>query len=70
MKPTLGEMLDEVHALSLTEKRDELVRLAGRDQINNDLDVIIFYLAALTLGGSKLAQVALEQFIELDKEAG
>ena len=66
MKPTLSEMLDEVYALSLTGKRDELVQLAGRERINNDLDVVAFYLAGLAIGGSQLAQAALEQFIQLE----
>ncbi len=69
MKPTLDEMLSEVYALSLTDKRDELVRLAGRERINNDLDVVAFYLASLVIEGSQLAQATLDQFIELEAAA-
>ncbi len=70
VKLALDEMLDEVYALSLTEQRAELVRLSGRDRINNDLDVIIFYLAKLALEGSDLARVALDQFIKLENTTG
>ena len=69
MKPTLDEMLSEVYALSLTDKRAELVRLAGRERINNDLDVVAFYLAKLALDGSQLAATTLRQFIELEQGA-
>lgn len=70
MKPTLDEMLSEVYALSLTDKRADLVRLAGRDRISNDLDVVAFYLAKLALEGSQLAQATLDQFIALENTAG
>ena len=66
MKPTLDEMLSEVYALSLTDKRADLVRLAGRDRINNDLDVVAFYLAKLNIDGSLLAGEVLRQFKELE----
>jgi hypothetical protein len=69
MKLTLDEMLSEVYALSLTDKRADLVRLAGRDRINNDVDVVAFYLAKLAIDGSKLAQVTLDQFIQLEQAA-
>jgi len=67
MKPNLSEMLDEIYALSLTGQRDEMVLLAGRDRINNDLDVVAFYLAKLAIEGSQLAQAALDQLIQLEK---
>jgi len=69
MKITLDEMLSEVYALSLTDKRADLVRLAGRDRIDNDLDVVAFYLAKLAIDGSQLAQATLDQFIALEQAA-
>jgi len=66
MKLSTDQMLDEVFAASLNGQRDELVRLTGRECITSDLDVVLFYLAKLTLDGSKLAGEVLRQMLELE----
>jgi hypothetical protein len=67
MKPSIDLMLDTVFAASVNGQRDELVRLAGRERINNDLDVVLFYLAKLAIDGSKLAGEVLRQMLELEQ---
>lgn len=67
METTIEKMINEVYASSLTGQRDKMVQLAGRDRIQNDLDVVVFYLAKLAIEGSQLAQIALDQFIQLEK---
>ena len=66
MKLSTDQMLDIVFAASLNGQRDELVRLTGRERITSDLDVVLFYLAKLTLDGSKLAGEVLRQMLELE----
>ena len=70
MKLFISDMLDEVFAASLNGQRDDLVRLARRERIATDLDVILFYLAKLSLGGSRLASEALRQMLELEQGEG
>ena len=71
MKQKIDDMLSEVYAFTMLvpDSRAELVRLAQRDRINSDLDVVAFYLAKLALDGSRLAQATLDQFIELERAA-
>jgi len=69
MKLSTDQMLDEVFAASLNGQRDELVRLACRDRITSDLDVVMLYLAKLTIDGSKLAGEVLRQMLELEATA-
>ena len=70
MKLTIDDMMNEVFAASLGGQRAELVRLAKRERINNDIDVVAFYLAKLALDGSQLALATLDQFIALENTAG
>ena len=67
MKLSIELMLDEVFAASLNGQRDDMVRLAGRERIANDLDVVLFYLAKLAIDGSKLAGEVLRQMLELER---
>ncbi len=71
MKQHIDDMLSEVYAHTLLQpdSRAELIRLAGRERITSDLDVVAFYLARLALGGSQLAAETLRQFIELERAA-
>ena len=69
MKPSIDNMLSEVFAASLGGERDQLVELAGREQIASDLDVMLFYLAKLHLDGSTLAGEVLRQMRELEAVA-
>ncbi|MFA5376911.1 MAG: hypothetical protein WC455_14265 [Dehalococcoidia bacterium] len=69
MNPSIDNMLNEVFAASLGGERDRLVELAGREQIASDLDVVIFYLAKLSIDGSPLAGEVLRQMRELEAVA-
>ena len=69
MKPSIDNMLSEVFAASLGGQHDQLVQLAGRERITTDLDVVIFYLAKLSIDGSPLAGEVLRQLRELEAVA-
>ena len=70
MKPSIDNMLSEVFAASLGGERDQLVELSGRDKIESDLDVVILYMAKLSIDGSALAGEVLRQLRELEMTWG
>jgi len=68
MKLSIDLMLDTVFAASLGGHRNQLIELTGRERITNDLDVVLFYLAYLSLEGSGLAGEVLRQMLELESK--